>query len=319
MYTLLFPGQGSQAPGMGRALAESFAVARQRFEEADDALSFHLSKTCFEGPEDALRRTEITQPAILTTSIAALEVLKAEGPPLKPAFAAGHSLGEWTALVASSALDFADAVRLVHQRGRFMQEAVPEGRGAMAAIIGLSPQTVAEKCQEVAARQRDTVGPANFNSNEQTVISGEKEAVSAACAALLEAGAKRAVDLPVSAPFHSPLMKPAETSLSEALQSTTVHPLQFPVVSNVEAQPNNDADRVKGLLIQQVTAPVRWVESIEFLTNEGQTTAFEIGPGRVLQGLARRIDRRLKVHGFEDPKALQKTIDALVQSEGDGG
>lgn len=311
MVTFLFPGQGSQAAGMGKALADELTAARRTFEEADDALGMKLSTLCFEGPEEALKRTEVTQPAILTTSVAAWRVLMEKRPDLAPSYAAGHSLGEWSALVAAGALRFQDAVKLVQLRGRFMQEAVPEGEGAMAAVIGLSPEKVREICEEVSSASGQVVAAANFNSPEQTVISGAAAAVAAASEKCEAADASRVMPLPVSAPFHSALMKPAADKLAEALDPIEVSAPAAPIITNVEAAPNQDAARVKQLLVEQVTAPVRWVETVRFLVDDGETTAVEIGPGKVLMGLARRIDRKLKVHGLQDPASLEKTLAAL--------
>lgn len=311
---ILFPGQGSQKVGMGKALAEAYPISRQTFEEADEALGMSLSSLCFEGPEEALRRTEITQPALLTVSIAAYRAAVERLPALSsPALAAGHSLGEWTALVAVGGLRFADAVRAVRERGRLMQEAVPEGVGAMAAVLGLEPDRVRELCAEV---ERDAGGelvrPANFNSTEQTVISGHAGAVAKAGAALKAAGAMKIVPLPVSAPFHSPLMQPAAEGLRAVLASIAVGALAAPVVTNVEAEPNQDASRVKELLVAQMTAPVRWVEITRALVAAGVLEAIEFGPGKVLGGLCRRVDKTLKVHAVEDPASLDKTLDALA-------
>jgi [acyl-carrier-protein] S-malonyltransferase len=311
VVTLLFPGQGSQSVGMGKALVDVFPVARRTFEEADAALGFSLSSKCFEGPEEDLKRTELTQPAILTTSIAAHRVLLERRPDLKVNFAAGHSLGEWSALVAVGALAFADAVRLVRERGRLMQEAVPLGQGAMAAVLGLLPDEVKAVCEKVGAEMGQVVVAANFNSTEQTVISGSAAGVEAAGRALTERGAKKIAPLPVSAPFHSPLMAPAARGLAVALDGIAVSTPNAKVVTNVEAQPNGDASRIKALLVEQVTAPVRWVETVQFLVGAGETTAIEIGPGKVLMGLARRIDRNLKVLNVEDVDSLEKTLAVL--------
>ncbi|MEL6184921.1 MAG: ACP S-malonyltransferase [Myxococcota bacterium] len=311
MTSFLFPGQGSQAPGMGRALAETFPVARETFEEADEALGFELSKLCFEGPEDELKRTEITQPAILTTSVATLRALASARPDLRPRYVAGHSLGEWSALVAAGALTFPDAVRLVRERGRLMQAAVPLGEGAMLAVLGLTAEVVTAVCAEVSQTSGVVFAPANFNSPEQIVVSGSAAAAELAQTKLTEAGAKRIVPLPVSAPFHSPLMAPAAEGLREALADVAVSEPAVPVITNVEAAPNSDAARVKALLVDQVTAPVRWVESVQALVATGETSAFEIGPGKVLMGLARRIDRKLKVTPIEDPAGLEKAIALL--------
>lgn len=308
MVTYLFPGQGSQSPGMGQALADAYDAARQTFEEADDALGFGLSKLCFSGSEEELKRTEITQPAILTTSIAALRALQTERPELAPTFAAGHSLGEWSALVAVGALAFADAVKLVHTRGRLMQEAVPEGEGAMAAVVGVASDEVV-RLTEAAS---EGVTAANFNSPEQTVISGTAAGVAAASEAIAAAHASaRLVPLPVSAPFHSPLMQPAAKGLADALESIAVGAMSAPVVTNVEAKPNQDPERVKSLLVDQVCAPVRWVEIIQHIAGAGETVALEIGPGKVLMGLGRRIDRKLAVKGVQDPDSLQKALASL--------
>ncbi len=311
MVTFLFPGQGSQSSGMGKALSDASEAARRTFEEADDALGMKLSSLCFEGPEAALKRTEITQPAILTTSVAAWRALAEARGGLKPTFTSGHSLGEWSALVAVGALAFADAVKLVQARGRFMQEAVPQGEGAMAAVIGLAPERIAEICAQAREATGGVVAAANFNSPEQTVISGAAGAVKDASERCQAAGASRVMPLPVSAPFHCALMKPAADRLAEALAPITVRAPSAPVVTNVEATPNSDPGRVKGLLIDQVTAPVRWVEIVRYLVDQGETDCIEIGPGRVLMGLARRIDRKLKVHSVQDPESLEKTLKDL--------
>lgn len=312
VVTMLFPGQGSQSPGMGRALSETFPEARQVFDAADNALGFSLSRICFEGPEDKLRQTEITQPAILTTSVAAWKALLSVSPDLQPERVAGHSLGEWTALVVSGALNFEDAVRLVHLRGQLMQKAVPEGKGAMLAVMGLSPEQVAEVCLQVETDTQTIFRPANFNSPEQTVVSGHASALSTVEAALSKAGAKKLVPLPVSAPFHCPLMQPAADQLAEALVNIPIGPMTCPVISNVEATPNQDPSRVKSLLIQQVTGPVRWVEVVQNCIAQGSSLALEIGPGKVLMGLARRIDRTLKVIPVNDPDGINKAKSTLA-------
>lgn len=307
MVAFLFPGQGSQTAGMGKALAEKYDASRRAFEEADDALSMSLSKLCFEGPEEELKKTEITQPAILATSIAALRAFETERPDLLPELVAGHSLGEITALVAAGAIGFADALRLVRERGRLMQMAVPLGEGAMAAVMGLEPAVV----REVVASVGGPVSPANYNSTEQTVISGAKAAVEAAKKALLEKGAMKIVDLAVSAPFHCAMMEPAARGLADALTGIEIRSLKCAVVTNVDAKPNGDSSRIKSLLVEQVTSPVRWVEIVQHIVASGVTKAIEIGPGKVLMGLARRIDRNLKVLNVEDPGTLAKTLEAL--------
>jgi [acyl-carrier-protein] S-malonyltransferase len=308
MVAFLFPGQGSQSAGMGKALAEKYAASRRAFEEADDALSMSLTKLCFEGPDDELKKTEITQPAILATSIAALRALETERPDLKPEVVAGHSLGEITALVAAGAIAFGDALRVVRERGRLMQQAVPIGEGAMAAVMGLAPEIVRDACSSVSS---GLVSPANFNSTEQTVISGSKAGVEAAKKVLSEKGAMKIVDLAVSAPFHCALMEPAARGLAGVLEPISVGPLSCAVISNVEAKPNTDPARVKSLLVEQVTSPVRWVEIVQLLVATGVMRAIEIGPSKVLMGLARRIDRNFKVLNVEDPGSLAKTLEAL--------
>ena len=297
---------------MGKALADAYPAARSVFDAADDALGMKLSTLCFEGPEETLKQTEVTQPAILATSIAALRAIESERPDLKPAFAAGHSLGEFSALVAAGALEFQDAVRLVQTRGRLMQAAVPQGEGAMAAIIGLDSELIENVCAETAASLGQVVAPANFNGPEQTVISGAAAAVEDAGKRLSEAGAKKVQPLAVSAPFHCSMMQPAADGLAEALADITVKAPTCDVVTNVEATPNRDPSRIKDLLVRQVTAPVRWVESMRWLAEQGQTAALEIGPGKVLMGLVRRIDRRLKVSVTQDAEALKKALATLA-------
>lgn len=297
---------------MGRAIADAYPEAREIFEAADDALKTSLSRTIFEGTEDELKQTAVTQPAILTTSVATLQALRAERPDLAPSFVAGHSLGEWSALVAVGALDFTDAVRLVQLRGRAMQEAVPVGQGAMAAVIGLDIEAVQAACDHVAGETGSVVAPANMNAQEQIVISGAADAVERAGQLCAEKGAKRVMPLPVSAPFHCPLMQPAADRLAEALRDVEVRPLGAPVIGNVEAAPYSEPERVKDLLVRQVTSPVRWVESMHHAVSAGVQTGVEIGPGKVLAGLVRRIDRSLKVHTTEDVDALKKTLEALA-------
>jgi [acyl-carrier-protein] S-malonyltransferase len=309
MVAFIFPGQGSQAPGMGKAIAEAYPVAKQVFEEADDALGFSLSRLCFEGPDDELKKTEVTQPAILTTSIALLRALEAEQPSLTLDLAAGHSLGEWSALVAVGAIRFRDAVIAVKERGRLMQESVPLGEGAMSAVLGMALEKVTEIVRAVQGETKDAVVcVANFNSLDQTVISGHKRAVEAASKALVEAKAMKVVALPVSAPFHSPLMTSAAEGLERVLSSLQVGPMRAPVVTNVEAKPNQDPARVKKLLVEQVTSPVRWVEIVRHMAQSGVTQALEIGPGKVLAGLVKRIERGVKVANIEDPASLKKAL-----------
>lgn len=297
----LFPGQGSQYVGMGKELWENFAIAREVFEEADEALGHPISTLCFEGPEDALKLTENTQPAILTVSIACLRVLQSESD-LVPVLTAGHSLGEYSALVASGALSFADAVRLVRLRGRFMQEAVPVGEGAMAALLGMEREAVERLCEEEA--QGEVLAPANFNCPGQIAVAGHAKAVQRAMERAKQQG-KKAILLPVSAPFHCPLMKPAGERLAEALSQIDVKDLQIPVVTNVEARINTSKDRVKDLLVAQVSSPVRWEDSIREMIQNGIEGFIEVGPGKVLTGLMKRIDSRRHAANVEDVKTLK--------------
>jgi [acyl-carrier-protein] S-malonyltransferase len=303
MIAFVFPGQGSQYSGMGKDLADNFAVAKQVFEEANDTLGFDLAELCFSGSEDDLKLTANTQPAILTTSIAALRVLQQETD-LTPAFAAGHSLGEYSALVAAGVLTLADAVGTVRLRGTFMQEAVPVGVGAMAAIMGIEGDELLALCQDAAAGE--VVAPANFNSPGQIVIAGHTSAVERAIALAKERGARRALLLPVSAPFHSTLMAPAAERLKAELDKIEVAPFAFPVVSNVEAAPCHDESQVKKLLVEQVCAPVRWDESISNMKEAGVTRYVEIGPGRVLSSLIKRIDRSAVQQNIGDIASLKK-------------
>lgn len=301
-HAFIFPGQGSQYAGMGKELAENFKAAREVFAEADDALGMKLSKLCFEGPEDALKLTTNTQPAILTTSIAALKVVQAETG-LAADFMAGHSLGEYSALVAAGALTFADAVRTVRARGTFMQEAVPVGVGAMAAILGVEPSVLTEICAEAA--QGEVVAPANFNSPGQIVIAGNSGAVNRAIEIAKGRGFRKAMLLPVSAPFHCSLMIPAGERLAKALEVITVAPLHVPVVSNVEAKPNGSKERVIELLVRQVSAPVLWDASVQEMIAQGVTLLTEIGPGKVLSGLVKRIDKSVESKNIEDLASLK--------------
>jgi [acyl-carrier-protein] S-malonyltransferase len=307
----LFPGQASQYPGMGRELAANHAAARTVFEEADRALGFSISDLCFNGSEEALKLTANTQPAILTVSVATYQVLAENG--VEPAFVAGHSLGEFSALVAAGGLEFSDAVRLVRRRGEYMQSAVPEGVGAMAAILGLAPAQVAGICRQAADGQ--VVAPANLNSPEQTVISGHAEAVKRAVELASAGGAKRAVMLPVSAPFHSSLMKPAAERLEVDLRATTFHTLRVPLVNNADAELTTSGDEAREALVRQVTLPVRWEESVRELIDQGVNTFVEVGPGRVLTGLLRQIDRSIHVFNVEDEKSLRSTLERLAQAQ----
>ena len=285
----LFPGQGSQSVGMGRELAEKFPVAQRTFEEADDALGFALSTLCFEGPEEQLKLTEFTQPAIFTVSVAAQRVLAERG--IQPDFVAGHSLGEYSADVAAGVLSFADAVKTVRSRGRFMQEAVPAGEGAMAAVLGLSSEDAAKACADAAAETGGVVSAANFNSPEQTVISGGVAAVERAGTLAKERGAKRVVALPVSAPFHCALMQPAQDRLADLLRELRFANARVPVAVNVDAELMSSAEALGDALIRQVTGSVRWVESMRLLIAQGPAQFIEVGPGKVLCGLMRQIDR----------------------------
>ncbi|WP_306533077.1 ACP S-malonyltransferase [Geobacter sp.] len=298
----IFPGQGSQYPGMGKDLADNFSVARQIFQEADDALGSSLSRLCFEGPEDQLKLTANTQPAILTVSVAALRVLQAETG-LVADYLAGHSLGEYSALVASGALRFADAVRTVRSRGTFMQEAVPVGVGAMAAMLSIEPDVLAAICVEAA--QGEDVSPANFNSPGQIVIAGHTGAVNRAIEIAKAKGFRKAMLLTVSAPFHSSLMVPAGERLAEVLAAVTVGDLAAPVVTNVEAKPNQDKGRVNELLVRQVSAPVLWDASVREMVALGVTEFVEVGPGKVLSGLVKRIDKEVVTKNVEDAAGMK--------------
>jgi [acyl-carrier-protein] S-malonyltransferase len=298
---LLFPGQGSQSVGMGRPLCEASPAARLVFDEADDVLGFSLTKLCFEGPEEDLRLTANTQPAILTHSIAAFEDLRARFPERLEgaAFAAGHSLGEYSADVAAGVLRFSDAILLVRERGKFMQDAVPAGVGAMAAIVGLAADAVEAACREAAeGSPGEVVAPANYNSPEQTVIAGHAAAVGRASEACLARGAKRAIPLPVSAPFHCALMSPARERMRPLLEAAAVEAARFPVVTNVDARPERDGGALRDALVRQIDSPVRWVETVRRLAQEGVDRALEIGPGNVLAGLVKRIEKGIRVEGY---------------------
>src|ERR1041385_1620058 len=305
----VFPGQGSQSAGMGRDLAERFPAARAVFEEADAALGFALSDLCFNGPAEDLQLTENTQPAILATSIAALRVMEAEGFP-KADYVTGHSLGEYSALVAAASLSLSDAVKTVRARGRYMQEAVPVGTGAMAAILGSDIETVNAACTEAAEGQ--VCSAANINSPGQVVIAGDAAAIDRAIPILKERGAKRALKLNVSAPFHCALMKPAQDRLALDLDGISFTDATVPVITNVDAAPRQSGDKLRDSLVRQVSQPVRWLESVEFLINQGVQTFIEIGPGKVLSGLVRQIDRSVRCLNVEDEASLRAAQEALA-------
>jgi [acyl-carrier-protein] S-malonyltransferase len=309
----VFPGQASQQPGMGKELAEKYPVARAVFEEADKALGFSISKMCFEGSEEELKLTANTQPAILTVSVAAYRVLEQKG--IAPDYVAGHSLGEYSALVAAGSLKFADAVKLVRKRGTYMQEAVPAGQGAMAAIMGVSPAVVIDACKRAA--EGEACAPANLNSPEQTVISGHAGAVKRAVEIASQLGAKRSMVLAVSAPFHSALMMPAQDKLEKDLSATQFGELQVPLVTNVDADTTREGDEARSALVRQVCMPVRWEESMRLLLDEGVNTFVEVGPGRVLTGLMRQIERSVATLNVEDEKSLLATIEKIAAAKSD--
>jgi [acyl-carrier-protein] S-malonyltransferase len=306
----LFPGQGSQFVGMGKDLAEKYGEARQTFEEADDTLGYKLSTLCFEGPEDQLRLTEITQPAILTASVAALRVIETRIP--KASYVAGHSLGEYSAHVASGTFSFADAVRTVRNRGKYMQEAVPVGVGAMAAILGMDLDKVTAVCRDAA--QGEVCAPANINSPEQIVISGNTAAVERAAKLADERGAKRAKILPVSAPFHCSLMKPAQDRLEADLDKLELKKPVYPVACNVDAELITDDLRARDTLLRQVTGSVKWEQCVRLLITQGVQTFIEVGPGKVLWGLMRQIDRSKTSLNVGDDPTLAKTLESLAKA-----
>lgn len=305
----IFPGQGSQYPGMGKDLAESFKVSRQVFEEVDEALAFPLSRLCFEGPSEELQLTENTQPAILAVSIAAFRALEDSGFPAT-AFVAGHSLGEYSALVAADALSLSDAARTVRARGRYMQEAVPVGVGAMAAVLGGELKDIEQVCKDVAGNE--VCSPANINAPNQVVIAGHATAVDRAIEAMKEIGAKRVVKLNVSAPFHCELMRPAQDRLAGDLQNLTFLEPKMPLVTNVDAALCKDPAELRNSLVRQVSSPVRWLESVRLLIDQGVQTFVEVGPGKVLAGLMRNISRDVSCFNVDDAASLLATVSKVT-------
>ena len=304
----VFPGQGAQTVGMGKEFYDNYPLAKELFDEADEALGYSIKNMCFEGPAEDLMLTANTQPAILTVSVIAAKVLVAEG--ITPAIAGGHSLGEYSALVMAGVLDFADAVRLVHKRGRFMQEAVPVGEGAMAAILGLEENVIADCCAK-AAQECGTVQAVNFNCPGQTVIAGKTDGVKKAVELLTAAGAKKAVMLPVSAPFHSTLMQPAAEKLAEELEKVTLKDATFPVVANVNGLAETDAARIKLNLIKQAASPVKWIDCVNTMSEFGADVFVEAGPGKTLTNFAKRINKKLVSLNVENMQTLRKTLDYL--------
>ena len=304
----IFPGQGSQAVGMGKDLFDNFAVAREVFEQADEALEISLSELCFSGTEEDLALTANTQPAILTTSVAAYRAMESEGF-AKPDFVAGHSLGEYSALVAAGVIDFSDAVRTVRKRGTYMQEAVPVGVGAMAAILGADLATIEQACADAA--EGKVCSPANINSPSQVVVAGNADAVDRACELLKERGAKRAVKLNVSAPFHCALMMPAQERLAFDLEALRYGTFSFPIVHNVDAEVSSHEARVCDALTRQVSSPVRWLQSVERLVAEGVETIVEVGAGKVLSGLVRQINRDVRCLNVENSESLKSTLESI--------
>ena len=307
----VFPGQGSQTVGMMKELYDNYACVREVFKEADEALGFSMTDLCFKGPEDQLRLTYNTQPAILTCSIAAMKVLNENG--VFPAVAAGHSLGEYSALVCAGSLKFADAVRTVRKRGQFMQEAVPVGQGAMAAIIALATDKIREICADVEKETGKACQAVNFNCPGQVVIAGATEAVKEACEALKAAGAKRAIMLPVSAPFHSTLMQPAADRLKEVLDGIEVADAKIPVIANVTARPEQKGDEIRQVLVKQAASPVLWEDSVRYMMENGVDTFIEVGPGKVLTGFVKKIDRSYTGQNVEDLASLEKTLAYLKE------
>lgn len=307
----LFPGQGSQSAGMGKELAALYPIARRTFEEADDALGFALSQLCFEGPDEQLKMTEITQPAIVTVSTAAARVLQEKG--VVPQFVAGHSLGEYPAHVAAGTLEFADAVRAVRNRGKYMQEAVPAGQGAMAAVLGMPLEELKKVCDEAA--HGEIVSPANINSPDQIVISGNTKAVERASELAKQRGAKRAIMLPVSAPFHSALMQPAQDRLAKDLKALTLSDPDVPVIANIDAEPKSSGAASRDALVRQVTGAVQWLACVQKLIALGATTFVEVGPGKVLTGLMRQIDRAQTAMNVEDEAGVQKVANIFASRD----
>jgi [acyl-carrier-protein] S-malonyltransferase len=311
VIAFIFPGQGAQKVGMGKALADAYPICRETFEEADAALGEPLSRIIFDGPDDQLTLTKNTQPAILAVSVAAYRFLASRG--LRPSFVAGHSLGEYSANVAAGTFSFPDALRLVRRRGQYMQEAVPAGEGAMAAILGLDGEKVAQACREAA--DGDVVSPANLNGGGQVVISGSRDAVKRAGERAKALGAKRIVALDVSAPFHCALMSPAQDRLAPELRALVTAAPEVPIVANVDAEPKRDAVSAIDALVQQVSSPVRWEAVVARLASEGVTTYVEVGPGTVLSGLVRKIQREAKVASFGSPDDLA-AVENTLQPKG---
>ncbi|MBA4494736.1 ACP S-malonyltransferase [Paenactinomyces guangxiensis] len=307
----IFPGQGSQKVGMGQEIANASEVAKQVFAEADEVLEYSLSGLCFEGPEEDLRRTFHTQPAILTTSIALYRVF--EEAQIRPDFVAGHSLGEYSALVATGSLSFRDAVKTVHKRGSFMEEAVPTGLGAMSAIMNLDREMLDQICAEVS-KENHVVEPANYNCPGQIVISGHSEAVKEAGEKAAEAGARRVIPLSVSGPFHSSLMKPAADRLFETLSGIEIRDASVPVIANVSAQPVTGAEEIRRCLVEQVASPVLWEDSIRWMIEQGVDLFVEIGAGNVLSGLVKKVNRKVKTLSVQNPDTLKQTVEQLKES-----